>query len=178
MAFSIYRGMREGSEHPQAIVEGDNDCFNTVRSAARKLAAVIVVGFAADVSATVNPYDNRLFLSVIAAAGCENVEIKTILIDTRRCSKRSKAGNLRTVACEPRCVQRSPPALDRLRRLPAKFSDRRRRIGDTEKNVDSVLRKSTDRPINGVDNWRAAWVAAMIIIASEGKTRTESDCHQ
>jgi hypothetical protein len=92
-------------------------------------------------------------LSVTAAAGGEDVEVEAVLVDAARAGERAKAGDLRTVACVIRCIQRAPPALDRLRRLPAKFSDGGRSIGNAKKGVDTILSgESTDRPFNGADD--------------------------
>ncbi len=174
--------MRNVAEQAQAIVDGHDDGGRAVGPARCELAAVVVVGLTVDVSAAVNPDDDRLATMVIAAGGPgrEDVEIEAVLGDAGRTCEGTKLGHLRTGVRKLRGIQRASPPTCRRRRTPTQIADRRRCVGDAEEPIDAILSVSANCALVGVDHSPIAVVAmAMGIAMCNGQGWNGCDaCHE
>src|SRR5438552_2045701 len=100
MVLRIQRGMRQEAKETQTIVDCYNHGWNADRSSSSQLASVIVRRCAIDIAAAVNPDNNRETAGLrsvpFAELGCENVQVKAVLVHARRTGKHTQRRHLCT----------------------------------------------------------------------------------
>src|ERR1700722_1323997 len=150
MALGIDRGMREEAEHVQTVVQRHDNRRGADRATGRKLAPIVIVGFAVEISAAVDPNDDRLLAMTFPCR--KDIQVQAVLAGARWSGKYSELIDLRAGLSVVSGVQRLGPVSDGLRGPPAKITHRWRRVGDSQKNVDPVLRVSTNGPLRRIDD--------------------------
>ena len=159
---------RQEAEQAESIVDCDDHCGCAERPASRKLASVVVVGFAVDVASAVNPNDHWLLRAHVA--GREDVEIEAVLGGARGAGERAELSHLRAGVGKLRGVQQAV-LLGRLWGLPTQIADRRRCVGDAEKLEHAALAQSA--------NWAVLSIGdgpiVVLIVIAPGKCRSACD---
>src|SRR5438552_15320975 len=129
MVLRIQRGMRQEAKETQTVADCYNHGWNADRSSSGQLASVIVRRCAVDIAASVNPDNNREAAGLrsvpFAELGCEDVQVKAVLVHARRTGKHTQRRHLRTDDATMSRIPRSPPLRNRLRRPPAPSHSRR-----------------------------------------------------
>src|SRR2546423_2544668 len=94
MVLRIQRGVRQEAKETQTIVDCYSHGWNADRSSSGQLASVIVRRCAVDITAAVNPDNNReaagLRSRPFAEPGCEDVQVKAVLVHARRTGKHTQ----------------------------------------------------------------------------------------
>jgi hypothetical protein len=133
VALGIDRGMPQEAERSDPVVQRHHDHV----AAPGKLAAVVIVAFAAEQASAIEPdHDGLVGRRIGFGLRRENVEIEAVLGGTRR--RKNPALRLRTGVGELRRKQGLRPPRDLARRLPAEFSHWRRGERDAKKLADSA----------------------------------------
>src|SRR5947209_12711577 len=129
MAFVVQRSMRQVAQEAQAIVDRDDDRGAPGGSPSSELAPIVVVGCAVNISATVDPDQDRVCSAIVIVADPgsqsrrEDAEIEAVLIDARGACKHPECRRLRADVPIGRCVEQCLPCLRGLRRPPTPCAD-------------------------------------------------------
>src|SRR5262249_4746747 len=111
---------------------------------------------AVDIAAAVNPDNN----GETAGGGvvpcselrCEDVEVKAVFVHARRTGEHTERRRLRTDVAETSCIPRLIPLRNRLGRHPTQLAHRRRSIRNTAEFINTIPKKTCDRPLHCVYN--------------------------
>src|SRR3989442_12853056 len=148
--------MRQEAKETQTIVDCYNHGWNADRSSSGQLASVIVRRCAVDIAAAVNPDNNRETAGLrsvpFADLGCENVQVKAVLVHARRTGKHTQRRHLRTDVAEMSRIPRFLPFHNRLGRHPTPLACRRGGVGNTPEFVNTIPNETGDRTLNCVYN--------------------------
>ena len=113
--------------------------------------AHLVVAFAKDEGAAMDPNHYRARMEEIVGIGSENIEKETILGEGRDAERR---GRLRTVVGKLRSLQRREPRSVGNRRTPAQIADRGRGVRNAQEFTDaSGGDRAADGTPEGEDQW-------------------------
>ena len=180
MAFVVQRRMRQVAQEAQAIVDRDDDRGAPGGSASSELAPIVVVGCAVNISATVDPDQDRVCSAIVADPGSqfrrEDVEIQAVLIDARGACKHPECRRLRADVPIGRCVEQRLPCLRGLRRPPTPCADGGSRVGDPEEVVHPVVYESANRTLARLDD-RTVLIRAVLRLRLPGDAEQHRGQH-
>src|SRR5262249_14294893 len=163
MVLRIQSGMRQEPKETQTIVDCYNHGWNADRSSTGQLASVIVRRCTVDVAAAVNPDNNReaggLRSVPFAELGCEDVQVKAVLVHASWAGKHTQSRYLRTDVAKMSRIPWFLPLHNRLGRHPTPLAYRWLGVGNTPEFVNTIPNETSDRTLSCVYN-RSCLVAA------------------
>ena len=156
MVLRIQRGMRQEAKETQTIVDCYSHGWNADRSSTGQLASVIVRRCAVDIAAAVNPDNNREAAGLrsvsFAEPGCEDVQVKAVLVHARRAGKHTQRRHLRTDVAKMSRIPRFLPLRNRLGRHPTPLAYRRGGVRNTPEFVNAIPNETSDWTLSCVYN--------------------------
>src|SRR5690349_8468853 len=152
MSFRIQGRVRQKTEEAEAIVQRNDNDRGPAWPARGQLAAVVVIGFAINISAAVDPDEHRK--SAATEPRREDVEIEAVLCDARRRGKHRECGHLRASICKRCRIERILPMRHGLRRPPAQRTRWGSGVWDAFEFVHTIIDESAHGTL-GSSNYRS-----------------------
>src|SRR3569833_333136 len=149
MAFCIERWVSKKAEQAQAVVERHYYGWCSTWTTRRELRCVIVVGFAIEVTAPVDPHQD--WVAAIPQVGCEHVEEQAVFLGTGWTCKYTELGDLGARITEVSRMEGAIPVRHRMRWHPSERTNWWRGVGNSEEFIYAVFLESNDGAFHCLD---------------------------